>query len=103
MEVPVSWYLNGETETPMKHLFLNDINGDGRTDLGCLTAANTVAFWLARKEGIDGDPDFEHSFDQPIQGVALESDLEGAGYTTVALRTSGALYVLRPTSWTMPR
>lgn len=97
---PIAAFFSGENGQPLSLLVLRDFDGDGRTDLGCGLAARTFSVWLARPEGFMAAPDFEHLFPEDLRGIEFKADLDGLRRTSLALRGTENLYVLRADSTT---
>ena len=96
MTLPLGWYMASGAMNPFRAVFLHDIDGDGRTDIGCLIDDHTVAIWRATADGFEKEPEFQYPFKEAVEEVVFETDLEGEGRTTVALRSKNQLYLLRP-------
>lgn len=96
LEIPLAWHLASGSSSPLRVFFLHDLDGDGRTDLGCLPNDDSLAVWRARPNGFPGKPDFFHQFPGKVNAVLFETDLEGQGRTSIGLEGTNSLYVLRP-------
>ncbi len=96
IEIPVAWFMAPTPQGPLQALILRDFNGDGRTDFGCLTAQDTFTAWKAEGEGLAAAPAVEERFSAPVDEVMFETDLDGRGATSIALRCGNQLAILRP-------
>jgi hypothetical protein len=95
LQVPVAWFLADPGSPPVRHLVLDEFNGNDRTDLVFATAPDKLAVWVAVPSGIRPDPHQEIQLPGPIQRVELRGDLDGDGRTSLVLSGPGAFYVLR--------
>lgn len=96
LEAPVSWFLAGGSQIPLRHLVWRDINGDGNADFACATDERTFSVWISTAHGFNAQPDFETQFPEPILGIAFEAALEGQRATSIGLRGASRIFVLRP-------
>lgn len=94
--VPIAWFVRPEQGMPLNFSLMGDFNGDGRTDLAFATGPNTFCAWTYAN-GFPRKPSFEHTFPENLLGIESPGDIDGTGRTTAVLRTSRALYLLRPT------
>jgi hypothetical protein len=94
--LPTAWFLSMPARSPLRHVVLNDLDGDGRTDLACATGPRDFAAWRCTETGFPATPSWEHRFNTPVQEVVFRTPLEPNRGTAVALRTEKRLYVLRP-------
>jgi hypothetical protein len=95
LQVPVAWFLADPGSPPVRHLVLDEFNGNDRTDLVCATAPDKLAVWVAVPSGIRPDPHQEIVLPGPVQHVELRGDLDGDGRTSLVLSGTNAFYVLR--------
>ena len=93
LKVPVMWFFDGVR--PLKSCVLRDLNGDGRTDLGCKTAPDTFAIWLFNDKGFNARPDFTRKFTTDISHIEFHEELSKNNRTSIGLRSKKALYVIR--------
>lgn len=93
--IPILWFLTPDLAGPLRNIVLRDFNGDGRTDLGCCVAPNRFCVWLYGENGFNAEPDFAQTFPDAITGVDFRACLDGQGRTSLGLRASRTLYVLR--------
>ncbi|MFP4501592.1 MAG: FG-GAP repeat domain-containing protein [Candidatus Hydrogenedentota bacterium] len=96
LSLPTAWFLGGAARTPLRHVVLDDLDGDGRTDLACATGPRTFSVWRFREEGFNISPSWAYRFNTPIQHVVFRTPLDEGGGVAIALRTEKRLYVLRP-------
>ncbi|MCL4691114.1 MAG: hypothetical protein KJ060_01175 [Candidatus Hydrogenedentes bacterium] len=88
---PINFFLN---RNPVANIAMVDVDGDGLTDLGFGTEPNNYHLWLAA-DGFSRDPDWTHTFGEPIKGVEFSADLSGKGRTSILLRGEKNLYLLQ--------
>lgn len=98
VKAPLAWWFSRTRFGPLREILLHDFNGDGRTDLGCLTRDDTLAVWTSDEEGFTDGPAFEHQFPDRVERVVFQADLEGQGRTSVGIESGDALHILRPWS-----
>jgi len=90
-KVPINFFLN---RNPVANIAMVDVDGDGLTDLGFSTEPNNYHLWLAA-DGFARDPDWTHTFGEPIKRVEFSADLSGNGRTSILLRGEKNLYLLQ--------
>ncbi len=95
LQVPVAWFLADPGGPPVRHLVLDEFNGNDRTDLLCAVAPDKLAVWVSVPSGIRPDPHQIIQLPGPVQRVELRGDLDGDGRTSLVLSGSKAFYVLR--------
>jgi hypothetical protein len=95
LQVPIAWFLTDPGGPPVRHLVLDDFNGNDRTDIVCAVAPDKLAVWVAVPSGIRPDPHQVITLPGPIQRVELRGDLDGDGRTSLVLSGPHAYYVLR--------
>lgn len=96
MDAPVDWFLAAGNQIPLRHLVWRDINGDGKADFACATGSQTYGIWLAGEKGFSRTPDFHTELPEPILGIAFQAALEGQRATSIGLRGTTRLFVLKP-------
>ena len=80
---------------PLRHLVLQDINGDGRTDVALATGLARFAVWFCKAQGsFSKDPDCTAELPEAIREVALVADMGEGRPSVIALRGDKAIYVL---------
>ncbi len=97
LEVPVGWMLAGIGAPPLRHVVLEDFDGDGTTDFACSPGPCRFVAWHLAQEGIAGTADFDHTFGEEVREVALHGVLDERGRTSLVLRGESSLFVLTPT------
>ncbi len=105
ISMPLRWFVAGPNAAGPKLAFLRDANGDGTSDFGCATDSNTYSVWRYTKNGFSNTPDFTFSAPEPLEGIERQADLDGRGRTSILLRTSKTLHVLKaaaPVSFPRP-
>ena len=95
LQVPVAWFLADPGSPPVRHLVLDEFNGNDRTDLLCAIAPDKLAVWVSVPSGIRPEPHQVIQLPGPVQRVELRGDLDGDGRTSLVLRGPRAFYVLR--------
>lgn len=96
LSLPVGWLAKAfSAEPPLPFLIPADFNGDGRSDLLCPTATDTIGIWVSTPSGMRPAPHETHRFSQPVESVALRADLDRRGRSSVIFRSGGMLHVLR--------
>ena len=95
LQVPVAWFLADPGSPPVRHLVLDEFNGNDRTDLLCAIAPDKLAVWVSVPSGIRPDPLQVIQFPGPVQRVELRGDLDGEGRTSLVLSGPKSFYVLR--------
>ena len=95
LQVPVAWLLSDPGMPPVRHLVLDEFNGNDRTDLLCAVAPDKLAVWVSVPSGMRPDPHQVVQLPGPVQRVELRGDLDGDGRTSVVFRAPGAFHVLR--------
>ncbi len=95
LQVPVAWFLADPGAPPVRHLVLDDFNGNERSDLLCAIAPDKLAVWISVPSGIRPDPHQIIQLPGPIQRVELRGDLDGDGRTSLVLSGPKAFYVVR--------
>ncbi len=90
-KVPVTWFL---AHGPFENLILADFDGDQKTDIALGTDENEIQVWLAA-DGFSRDPDWSHTFPEPIEETLQTVDLSGKGRTSILLRGEKNLYLLQ--------
>ena len=55
-----------------------------------------MTVWKAGELGLDPEPVFQERFPAKVDEIMFETDLEGQGTTSIALRCGSHLVVLRP-------
>lgn len=94
--LPITWSLTPEDGSPLRHMVLRDINGDGHTDLGLATGPRRFALWTYKLSGpFSAMPDYTAELPEAIQGTALVAKVGDGNTLVIALRGSKALYLLR--------
>lgn len=94
---PVAWYLETPGEAPLRHLVLDDLNGDGRTDLAFAPAPGRYEVWLAGEKDVGADgPSCLQQLSSPLRGIAFQGDMTGQGKVTLGLRTEEGLVLITP-------
>lgn len=96
LQVPVTWLLSASSQGPLPAVVLRDFNGDGKTDFASLTSEDVMSVWQGRETGLDPEPVFQEQFPARVDEVMFESDLDGQGTTSIAVRCGNQLAVLRP-------
>lgn len=96
LEIPLAWYMAPSAQGPLQAVVLRDFNGDGKTDFACLTEEDSMTVWKAGELGLDPEPVFQERFPAKVDEIMFETDLEGQGTTSIALRCGSHLVVLRP-------
>jgi hypothetical protein len=96
LDVPLMWFMAPTAQGPLRAVVLRDFNGDGKTDFACLTAEDTMTVWKAEERGLNPVPVFHEQFPAQVDEIMFETDLEGQGTTSIALRCGSQLAVLRP-------
>jgi len=91
--VPVRWFVEMESGTPLRNALAKDFNGDGKTDWACSTSENRFSVWL-HETTFSAEPDFSIETPEAILKVQFAADLDGRRCTSVVLRTPSALYLL---------
>lgn len=94
--VPVFWFLGPTGDAPVHCLNLDDLNGDRRSDLGCLTGPSEYSIWLTGSKGIAIHPDYVAKLSTPVLSMACRADFGGKGLVSVVLRGEKEVYVLTP-------
>lgn len=95
IDVPLAWWFSPSPRGPLKEIILRDFNGDGLTDFGCFTRDDTLAVWTSDAGSFSEAPNYTHTFEEPMDGVVLEADLDGLGGTTIAVACTSALHIFR--------
>ncbi len=95
LQVPVAWFLADPGSPPVRHLVLDEFNGNDRTDLLCATAPDKLAVWVSVPSGIRPDPLQVIQFPGPVQRVELRGDLDGEGRISLVLSGPKTFYILR--------
>ncbi len=103
VRVPLAWFWTMDGGGPVRHLVLQDLDGDGATDLACCTAPEVFSIWCFGEAGLPARPDFKHRFAEPIQEVVLQARLREPGPITAVLRGQQNLYVVEFTGPSPPR
>lgn len=99
LRLPLAWSLLPEAGMPIRHLVLNDLNGDGLTDLGVATGRRRYAVWLSRIPGeFSREPDYTTELPEDIEEIALVTSAETDRSSIIVLRGHRAAYLL-----TLPR
>jgi len=93
---PLSWFVQTERGSPVHNLVMADFNADGRTDLAFSTSESTYGVWLATKDGFTRRPTQVVTLSEPVESVALVTDLDGSGAAAVGLRGHDQVFLLRP-------
>lgn len=96
LELPLAWFLSPALQGPLRAVVLRDFTGDAKTDLACLTAEDTLTVWRAEGDGLMSTPAFEIRLPAAVDEVMFESDLDGQGTTSIAVRCGDHLAILRP-------
>jgi len=90
-KVPITWILESG---PFQILALADFDGDGMTDIALSTDESELQVWLANS-GFSRNPDWTHTFPEPLQDVLRIADLSGNGRTSILLCGEKNLYLLQ--------
>ena len=98
LEAPLTWFLTSGSGAPLAHVALCDVDGDGATDFGCSTEDRTYSVWHCSGAGFAVEPDFYQVFDESIQEVVLQVDLDGYGRRSIVLRGEERFFVLKAAS-----
>lgn len=93
---PVAWLLLLDQGVPMRHVVLEDFNGDGRTDCGWSSGDRRYEVWFAREAGFPAQPDLVHELPEALLSVAHVVAVRRDGANGVVLRGRHALYGLMP-------
>jgi hypothetical protein len=91
--IPLTWFLNMEGGSPLRHCVMRDFDGDGKTDLAFCGDERTLLIW-ASGQGFQGEPAQTVSFQEPITGVEFQEDVDGKGRSSLGIRTAHGLHVL---------
>ena len=90
-KVPITWFLESG---PFRNFSLADFDGDGKTDLALSTDEKEYRVWLAAS-GFSRDPDWIHTFPEPIEETLQTAELSGDGRHSILLRGEKNLYLLQ--------
>ena len=96
LEIPLTWFMAPATQGPLQAVVMRDFDGDLKVDFACLTSEDAMTVWRATETGLNPQPVFEERFPAKVEEIVFESDLEGQGATSIALRCGNHLAVLRP-------
>jgi len=91
--IPISWFLNMDGGSPLRHCVLRDFDGDGKTDLAFAGDERTLWVWVSRI-GIQGEPAQIVTLPEPITGVEFREDVDGKGRTSLGIRTARGIHML---------
>jgi hypothetical protein len=94
--VPIGWFLQPQTGTPLSLPLFGDFNGDGRTDIAFATDVNEFSAWTATGEGFPAQPSFRHAFPENLDTLVTRADLDGTGRIGAVLRGDRHVFVLKP-------
>ena len=99
LRVPIEWCLLPESGMPLRHLSLNDFNGDGLTDISLATDGSRYGLWLSRLNGgFSSEPDYAAELPEEIQDVVLVAGAAADRDAMILLRAGTDLHLL-----TLPR
>ena len=93
--IPIGQFFRTHKGNPLKECVFEDFNGDGKTDLGFLTAENVFSAWLI-SDTISKKPDFTERFPEAITQLLLRGDIDSSGRTSLVMRGKNNLYILTP-------
>ena len=93
--LPISWSLALDGGSPLRHLILEDIDGDGRTDIALATSPTRFALWLCNTSGsFSAKPDYAVELPEAIEATPLVAKIGKNKTPVIALQGAKALYLL---------